>query len=184
MDINTKSRIDNKIKNDAKRINKFMHVDNIIKEVSGSGYIREYVNEILPLLKEDIRNELDSNSGKNYSVSELPTIFDVPGMTNKRAQLYVYFHLIKSLELAGYSPKIRISNNGNDQKVYIYISWFTKNDIITENQMNNYIKNHVISNIIEKSDKNIDKNIDKNHDKNKDLTKHSIKKKDKKLKKI
>lgn len=112
----------------------------VLEQVSGSGYIEEVVNEILSTIEEDIQAVVDSPDKRNYSSTELPTIFDIPGMTNQRAQMYIYYHVLRALKKSEYIPKIRFAGDkSHNQRVYVYVSWMTEDDVAMEHYMNDYI---------------------------------------------
>lgn len=118
----------------------------IIEQVSGASYIEDYVNEILPVIEDDIKLAIENPDKRNFSITEIQTVFDIPNMSNSRAQMYVYFHLLRALKKSEYFPRIRIENNNSThQKVFIYVKWFSKEDIELEHYMNEYIQAHTLN---------------------------------------
>ncbi len=137
------SKIERRIERESKNIPHVIPAYKIIEQVSGCGFIQDYVNEIIPVIEDDIQFVIDSPEKKNYSITELPTTFDIPGMTNNRAQMHVYFHLLRALKKADYFPKIEfINRNSHNQKVFLYIKWFSREDIEMERYMNKFIQAH------------------------------------------
>lgn len=106
--------------------------------------IEEYVNDSLRVIEEDIQHAFDNE--KTMAVTEIPTIFDVPGLTNARAQRFVYFHILRSLEQAKYIPRIEICQNRSDvQRVFIHITWITQKDKSMEQYMDKFIMDRQIN---------------------------------------
>lgn len=117
----------------------------VVQKIIGSEYIEEYVKELLPVIQDEINRVIDIEEKKHIAVVELPTCFDIPNMSNAKAQMHVYFHVIKSLKKSGYFPKLEIiGNNSENQRVYLYIKWHSKDDIEMEKYMNSYIKAHIL----------------------------------------
>lgn len=138
--------IEKKIKKEQKYIPPIIPAYKIVDAVKGSGFIQDYVNEILPVIEDDIQVTINSPEKKNYSITEIPTMFNVPGMSNARAQKYVYFHLLRALKKSKYIPKIDIrGTDPKSQKVFIYVSWFSKEDIEMEKYMNKFIQAHSLN---------------------------------------
>lgn len=139
MDDKLKKRLDR----ETKHIPHIIPAYKIIEQVSGSGYIEDYVNELLPVIEDDIKNTIELPEKKNYSITEIPTVFDIPGMNNSRAQMFVYFHLLRALKKSEYFPRIHIDGKrSKEQKVYIIVKWFSEEDIELEKYMNDYIQAH------------------------------------------
>lgn len=124
--------------------NRLIPAYQIIEQVSGRRYLEEYVNDILSVINDDIQDTINDPDQKTHSVTQLQTNFDVPCMDNKRAQMYIYFHILKALTKLDYKPKIKMSGKGRDQKVFIYVRWLTKENLILEKHMNQYIQKHII----------------------------------------
>lgn len=138
-------KIKRRIERESKNIPHIIPAYQIVEQVSGSGYIEDYVNELLPVIEDDIKAVIELPEKRNYSVTEIPTTFDIPGMTNSRAQMYVYFHLLRALKKSDYFPRIHIDGTQNrKQKVYIYVKWFSDDDIKLEQYMNEYIQAHTL----------------------------------------
>ena len=113
----------------------------IVQQAKGDGFIEDYVNENLLVIQDDISQAVDNKL--NYASTEVPTVFDVPGMTNSRAQMYVYFHILKALKQAEYFPRIKIiGNKSENQRVMIYVKWLSKEDVEMEKYMNKFIQAH------------------------------------------
>jgi hypothetical protein len=132
-----------KIRKKEKHIPKIIPAYKIIDQVQGKGFIEDYVNDLLPVIEDDIKKVIDEAEKKNFSVTELPTTFDIPGMDNRRAQLHIYFHLIRALKKSHYFPKIKIDGtNPKTQRVFMYVKWLSSDDIELEQYMNEFIKAH------------------------------------------
>lgn len=138
-------KIEKKISKETRGIPHIIPAYKIKKKASGNGYLEDYVNEILPVIEDDIQKVIDSVEKKDYSMTEIQTTFDIPGMSNKRAQMYVYFHLLRALEKAKYFANIKIlGDKPSNQKVFIYVKWFSKDDIEMEKYMNKFIQSKTI----------------------------------------
>jgi hypothetical protein len=136
-------KIKKRIEREAKNIPHIIPAYRIMEQVTGVGFIEDYINDILPVIADDIQSAIESPEKKNYSTTEIPTMFDVPGMTNQRAQLYIYFHLLLALKKAKYHPKINVKGaNPRTQRVYIHVVWFSTEDIEMEKYMNKFVQAH------------------------------------------
>lgn len=103
--------------------------------------IDEYVNEILGTVDEEIVKAKEAKLFK--ATAEIPTLFEVPGMTNQNSQRHVYFQLIRRLEKGGYQVKIDFrGSEATKQKVFVYVTWKTQAESKLEEYMDKYIKAH------------------------------------------
>jgi hypothetical protein len=110
---------------------------------SGDGIIQDYVNEILRMIEDDMKQSIESEQTRCRT--EISTLFDIPGMTNGRAQRYIYYHVLRALRKEGYIPAIDIKNvSPSEQHVYIHVTWFTKEDTEYEAYMDKFIKSHQV----------------------------------------
>ncbi len=135
--------IKDKIKKKEKYIPRIIPAYKIIDQVKGKGFIEDYVNDLLPVVEEDIKKVIDETNKQNFSITELPTTFDIPGMDNRRAQLYIYFHLIRALKKSKYFPKLKIEgDDSKTQRVYLYVKWLSDDDVELEKYMNAFVKAH------------------------------------------
>ncbi len=115
----------------------------IIKKSQGDGLIEDAVNEILAVIEDDVTDAIDNR--KTFSKTELPTTFDIPSMTNERAQKHIYFHVLMTLKKAQYHPTYEfIGKKSETQKVFIIVKWTSKDDQEMEVFMNKYIQMHTI----------------------------------------
>lgn len=138
--------VERRLKREERHIPRIIPAYKILEQVSGSGYVEEVVNEILTTIEEDIQSIIDSPEKRNYSMTEVPTIFDVPGMTNQRAQMYVYYHVIRALKKSEFIPKVKfVGDKSHNQRVYFYVSWFSKDDVDMERYMNEYISSNTMN---------------------------------------
>src|ERR1700678_1658326 len=138
-------KIEDRLKHNDKNIPYIIPAYKIIEQVSGLGYIEEYINDMLLIISDDIATVINSIDKKNYSVTQLQTMFDVPGMDNRRAQMYIYFHLLRALKRSKYIPTLKIIGASNTQKVFIYVRWFSDENIKVERYMNDFIQAHIIN---------------------------------------
>jgi hypothetical protein len=135
--------VKDKIKKKEKNIPRIIPAYKIIEQVQGKGFIEDYVNDLLPVIEDDIKKVIDEANKQNFSVTELPTTFDIPGMDNRRAQLYIYFHIIRALKKSNYFPKLKIEgDNSKTQRVFVYVKWFSNDDLELEKYMNSFVKAH------------------------------------------
>jgi hypothetical protein len=110
---------------------------------SGDGIIQDYVNDILRIIEDDMKQAIEDD--KTNTKTEVSCYFNVPGMENTRAQLHIYYHVIKALRRAGYIPRIEIIKDKNqNKKVFVLTTWLTKEDNEMENHMFNYILKHKV----------------------------------------
>jgi hypothetical protein len=109
------------------------------KYTQSDSIIEEYVNDALRVINEDIQNAFDNE--KTSAITEISTMFDVPGLTHARAQRYVYFHILQALEQAHYIPRIEIQ----EKRVFMHITWITKEDRSAELYMDKFIMDHQIN---------------------------------------
>src|SRR5271170_4648817 len=121
--------IERRLARETKNILNLIPAYKILEQVSGIGFIEDIVNEILPIISDDIQTVIDSTDKRNYSITEIQTTFDIPGMTNNRAQLYVYFHLLRALKKSQYFPKIEFCGSSKNQKIFIIVRWFSEEDV-------------------------------------------------------
>ena len=135
--------IDQKLQKKDKYLPYIIPAYKIKEHVQGSDFLTDYINDILLVIQDDIMQAIDSPDKKNYSITEIQTIFDIPNMSNGRAQMYIYFHILRALKKAKYIPKIKIiGTNPRTQRVYIYVRWLNDDDIEMEKYMNSFIKAH------------------------------------------
>jgi hypothetical protein len=112
------------------------------KQSKGDGFIEDYVNDNLGLIEDDI---IQANERKElYSVTEIPTNYDIPYMDNARAQKHIYFHTMKALKAAEYKPRLQLEGNDHRQKAYIHIKWITKDDVDQEKYMDEFLTAHSV----------------------------------------
>jgi len=116
----------------------------VVEQATGRGYLEDYINDILSIINDDIQTSVENDGKKNYSITEIQTQFDIPGMDNKRAQMHVYYHILRALEKSKYIPNLRIMEKNSHQKVFIYVRWFTEDIIKAEQHMNKYIQKHMM----------------------------------------
>lgn len=110
-----------------KKVRVRLHANRIREKARGGGEIEEYAQEALDIISEDIEDALENED--KYSKTEISTFFDVPYMTPKEAQRDVYYLIGQALLKSGYHPLIEFSGKTTDtQKVFVYISWETKQD--------------------------------------------------------
>lgn len=114
----------------------------VMNKVKGEEFVRDYVREILSVIDDDIKQTIDGGLKNNYSITEVPTMFDVPGMSSARAQMYIYYLTMKKLKKKGYSMKIQFVKRENIRKVYMHVCWFSPKDVEIEKYMNSYVKKH------------------------------------------
>lgn len=111
------------------------------KEFIGDGEIKDYVNDILGTIEDDMQYAIENEMTR--AKTELPTLFSVPGLSMDRARMHVYFHLLKALKSAGYTPQLVRSRKINgDLSVHIYVSWLSKKDTRNEKYMRDYIQHY------------------------------------------
>jgi len=109
------------------------------ERTSGMGFIEDYVNEIIPLVEEDIENAIENE--KNYSYTEIDTLFDIPYMSNKDAQRDVYYLLAMVLIKAGYYPEYRMDGRKSEtQKVYILVRWKNIKDAQNDTYKDDFLR--------------------------------------------
>lgn len=114
----------------------------LARKTKGQGVVHEHVYDLLNIVEEDINTAIEHNL--QSSLTELPVYFDIPGMTNKRAKKYIYFHLLKALEKAGYSPKLKFNgNNPENVKAFVKVQWLSSEDLAMEDYMSNFINKHI-----------------------------------------
>ena len=111
----------------------------IKKKAFNKRIINKYILSILRLINKDIINAV--NSGERESITQIPTSFDISTLSNKMAQQYIYYHLLKELEKAKFKPRIIFQGRkAEDQKVFICVKWLTKKDEKFYKYMDEYIK--------------------------------------------
>jgi len=113
------------------------------QQSSGDGIVQDYVNDILRVIEDDMKQSLDNE--RTQSKTELATYFDVPGMNNNRAKMHIYFHILTALKKAGYVPRLEQIKLAPDREmVYLHVTWFTKEDTSHEDYMDKFVKFHTI----------------------------------------
>lgn len=112
------------------------------KQSKGDGFIEDYVNSNLGLVEQDVIN---ANERKElHAKTEIPTNYDVPFMEPARAQRHIYFHTIKALTKAEYKAVLELVGTDHNQKAFIHTRWITKDDIIEEKYMDEYLTAHMV----------------------------------------
>lgn len=115
----------------------------IVRQGSGDGFIDDYVHEILTMVDEDVKKAVEEK--RDTATTEIPTTFDVPGMINQRAQMYIYFKVLRALKQAQYFPNIRFNGKKNEeQRAFLHVKWFSKEDEEMEKYMDKFIKMHSV----------------------------------------
>jgi hypothetical protein len=110
----------------------------IIDAVKGRDFIEDEVNLILPVIEDDVQKVIDGPDGKTYSETELPTVFDIPGLDMARARKCVYFYVLRALKKARSEPKLRVVGN----KVIVRVSWLSDDERELDAFMDKYLKHH------------------------------------------
>ena len=88
------------------------------------GYRPSLVNSIIKNQIALINNKLqkfDKTWGRNVLVHVIPTHFNIPGLTQERAQKLIYSQIISRLTSAGYEVKLRF--NEKKKKTVIAVIW-------------------------------------------------------------
>ena len=120
------------------RIPKITNANVVMNRISTRKDIEDYVNDILNTIEDEIFKAAEIHQLTSIKI-ELPTVFTVAGISNKDAQLQIYYSLIESLEESGYETKIEFKN-----RVYIHLSWKKKEDNKSKEFMDKFIKKHAI----------------------------------------
>ncbi len=115
----------------------------ISRQSNGDGMIEDEVNSILRVIEDDVRAAMERRV--TLAITEMPTSFSIPNMMNDRAQMHIYYHVLKALREAQYDPKIRFSGSRfENQHVYIHTRWLSKEDREMEQHMDKYIKSYTM----------------------------------------
>ena len=117
----------------------FPKASDIRRKAKGSGYVEDYIRDILALIKDDILAAVERRS--NEAVTELPCDFSIPTMHPAEAQRMIYYYVAKKVETMGYIPTFSWSGrNTENQKWWIRTRWLTENDENARIYMDQYIK--------------------------------------------
>ena len=95
--------------------------------------ISSNVDDILKELSTSIQTAHDN--GQYEIISELPITFDIPNMSNASAQRKVWYHVLSTLKLQGYTIALKMSNVQCISK----ISWVTVEEKTTIDRENQFI---------------------------------------------
>jgi len=97
--------------------------------------------ELLASIQDEIRNTAERKGSR--VLYEMPTVFDIANTPNDRAQQFVYYNVMQTLERAGYIVRIKIEGTSIEtQKITLFITWKTIAHKKDENVMDMYIKAH------------------------------------------
>jgi hypothetical protein len=111
------------------------------KEHIGDGEVNDYVNDLLGTIEDDMQQAVENEL--NSSKTELGTLFKVPGLSIDKARLYVYYHLIKALRNAGYTPRLeRLTKLNGELVMFIHVTWLSKKDTSREKYMTDYVNHY------------------------------------------
>jgi hypothetical protein len=123
---------------------RILSAEAINRQSKGDGQISEEVATILDTIQDDVKQAIEKKQTR--CITELPTSFDIGGMSNERAQKYIYYHVIGNLEKSGYIPKIKfVGKKSETQRVFLTTNWLTESDLDLEKHMNKYIQDHTDS---------------------------------------
>jgi len=114
-------------------------VEQLVRRSDAAIIIQDLVNDILKNVEEAAQQAVDAR--RNFAEISLPTVFEVAPLSNKNSQLRIYYHVLVTLEQAGYDPKIRFVN-GSKQEVYIRVHIKNRRDNEEDAYMDNYIRLH------------------------------------------
>lgn len=102
--------------------------ENLRKRSKGCGYIEEHIIDII----QDLNGEIDEavERSEHHAEIPLPTLFDVPTMSNADAQKRIYGVLLELCLESKYIPKLLFYNSSKSesQKVKLQVRWKTKTD--------------------------------------------------------
>jgi hypothetical protein len=119
-----------------------------VRRSIGDDIINDHVADILAVIEDDINQAIDNRHVS--SRTEIPTTFSIPTMTNAKAQMYIYFHVLNTLKKVQYYPTIAFEGKKSEtQKVFINVKWHSKEDEEAEAYMNKFIQMHSNDNPIE-----------------------------------
>jgi hypothetical protein len=117
----------------------FPRASEIRSRAKGSGYVEDYIRDILALIKDDIYSASERRATE--AVTPLPTDFNIPTMNSAEAQRMIYYYVAKKLESFGYIPTYSWSGrNTENQKWWLRTRWLTENDTNARIYMDSYIK--------------------------------------------
>jgi hypothetical protein len=130
--------------------NKYFHGDKVkhASELKDIVYkdiaLKEYVDDILTIINDDVKQAGEEK--KTMIVTELPSTFSLDVMDYQRARNHIYYHVICILKQAEYRPKLEIikKENGEIDRVYLHLTWFSEEDVEYENHINKVLQSHII----------------------------------------
>lgn len=103
----------------------------------------EKCRELLASIQDEIRNTAERKGTR--VVYDLPTVFDISNTQNDRAQQFIYYNIMQTLEHAGYIVKIKFEGSSIEvQKIILYITWKSAARKRDESIMDKYIKSHQV----------------------------------------
>ena len=121
-----------------------IRADILRKQMRGDEEAEEFVNDILENIEDNIHQAMDRNETIAYT--EIPVYFPIPFTKLEDAQRTVYFHTIRALEHAGYTPKLMLDNiHTNKPKATMIVTWVNKTDIAEKKHMDDYLRAHIVT---------------------------------------
>lgn len=99
----------------------------------------EIVRDQLQIIDNKILNA-NRAWGWNVAELELPTMFQIPGLSKAEAQRIVYCAILLSLEKRGFMTRILLEEN----KTIVYIAWSSAMADVEVDAINNYIRSRRI----------------------------------------
>ena len=111
--------------------------DQIQKSCTGTQLIEQNIKTILKTFQCEIIEA--GKNGYTYVVVEVPTNFNIVGISNKNAQTIIYHRLITECENLGFNIKLSMSA----ACVSYCIRWDIKQDSSNLNEMRHIIASHI-----------------------------------------
>ena len=113
-------------------------------ERRATGELLSKCREILSSIQEEVK--LAAEKKQTQVIFSMPTVFDISNTPNDRAQQFVYYNVMCTLEKANYIVKIKFTGHSiESQHVTLYITWKTVERKRDEQIMDLYISKHKIS---------------------------------------
>ena len=113
------------------------------KQMRGDEEAEEFVNEILENIEDHIHQAMDRN--ENIAQVEISVYFPIPFTKPDQAQRIVYFHTLKALEQAGYTPRLILEDVDTPKpRAFIIVTWVSSKDTAEKKYMDDYLKAHTV----------------------------------------
>lgn len=124
---------------------KLISADYVRSQISSDDDIEEVLKDIVDCINEEIEKAISAK--EKVVLYELNDIFDIPNMEVDEARDIIYYHLLTSIDHAGYKCKLIQA-----KKTFVQIDLVTQQYMRNRDFMKQYVREHTVMPVPKKSD--------------------------------